>query len=244
MTASNSRPTIEELKSDWCESDLTIYASFAETEVYAMPRAESTKSRKYMELLLNVATYSDAQALFEEYSADPKAPRLTPILFDLKADIELLDQRVQQDYLSRKVWNPERWESTYEDMLKYMGFADLRPEYECSISSLWEEVRELPFLLAEDPCYNADEIPRYVSQAQLWTDFWIPEEIALEIGVPDNHMGMDYVPAEYNYLDLNAFVESFKKCGVEVLVDDKMIDFLVWEWTHLQYPISAKNLQS
>jgi hypothetical protein len=230
-----SRPSIEELKSDWCKGDFTVIASlYEEAEIYAMPATELKKSLKYIELLQHASTYQEAQDLYERYRIDPDAPRLTPALFSLNSNIELMDQRVQQEFRERNIWDIKRWDISFDDFLTTGGFADLRLEFECSLSSLWEEVKELPFDLSTDPCYNADEVPRFLTQSNLWTDLWIPLEIANEIGTPDNGIGLDYEPSEYIYTDLDTFVAVFTKHGFNVVIDDKQIDYIGWEWTHNQ----------
>jgi hypothetical protein len=225
------RPSIEELKSEWCHGELRIVASDSDVEIYAMPFEETRKSRIYIDHLLEIKTYFEAQELYEKYVNDPEAPRLTPALFSLNSDIERMDQRVQQEFLDKGIWDSVRWESSLEEVLSGPGFSDLNLAFECSTSSLWSEVKNLSFNLESDPCYNADENARFLTQAPLWTDAWIPLEIANEIGEPDKELGLDYEPAEFVYLDIDKFIHSFSKHGFEVIVDNKEIDYLGWEWT-------------
>jgi hypothetical protein len=225
------RPTLDQLKNDWCKGDLTILASDEDGQVMAMPLAEAEKSEKYIGLIKTINTYQDAQNLYEIYCKDPEAPRLTPFLFDLKESLESLDQRVQQEYRSAGRWDSNRWEGEPPDPITSPDwFNDLNADFECSVESLWEEVKNLKFELNSDPCYNADSIPRYLGSPQIWTDQWIPREIASKIGVPDLGMGLDYLPAEYIYKSSDTFKEILSANGFRIEFDQKRLDFIAWGW--------------
>ena len=224
----NQRPTLQKLKEEWCSGDPTLLIGDDDGNVMAMPLAEAKKSEKYIDLLLGVNTYQQAQDLYEIYIQDPDAPKLTPYLYNLKGDLELLDQRVQQEFSEQGKWDHGRWEQEPSEFLGY--FADLRKDFECSHESLWEEVKDLKFNLGTDPCYNADEIPRYIGECRLWTDEWIPKEIAESIGSPDKGIGLDYMPAEYLYESFGAFVETFKGLGFNFQHDVPRIEYLAWGW--------------
>jgi hypothetical protein len=225
------RPTLDQLENDWCKGDLTILASEDEGQVMAMPLAEAEKSEKYIGLIKTINTYQDAQNLYEIYCNDSEAPRLTPFLFDLKESLESLDQRVQQEYRSLGRWDSNRWEGEPPDPITSPDwFNDLNADFECSVESLWEEVKNLKFELNFDPCYNADSIPRYLGSPQIWTDQWIPMEIASKIGVPDLGMGLDYLPAEFSYLSIYEFEKIFGDFNFEVIFDVDRIQSVAWKW--------------
>lgn len=109
----SKRPTISELKADWCRGDLRIIAGLIGNRVAAMPLAEAVNSERYFELLKGVKTYQDAQDLYENFSIDPDAPKLTPILLDLKSDLELMDARVQQEFRKLGKTDPIRGKMTF-----------------------------------------------------------------------------------------------------------------------------------
>jgi hypothetical protein len=216
------------LKEEWCSGDPTLLIGDDDGNVMAMPLAEAKKSEKYIDLLLGVNTYQEAQDLYEIYRQDRDAPKLTPRLYDLKVDHELLDTSVQQEFRLQGIWDLGLWEQEPSEFFGY--FADLREDFECSHESLWEEVKNLKFNLDTDPCYNADEIPRYIGECRLWTDKWIPKEIAESIGSPDRGMGLDYMPAEYLYESFRVFVDTFKDFGFNFQLDAPRIEYLAWGW--------------
>ena len=71
----------------------------------------------------------------------------------------------------------------------------------------------------EPNLYIAEETLTLVRDFQVWTDEWIPIEVAQSLGVPDNGYGVDYVKAEFLYRDLTKFVEVFRKAGIKSKVD-------------------------
>ena len=167
----SKRPTISELKADWCRGDLRIIAGLIGNRVAAMPLAEAVNSERYFELLKGVKTYQDAQDLYENFSIDPDAPKLTPILLDLKSDLELMDARVQQEFRKLGKTDPNRWEDDLREMSDD-GYVFLKEDFPCTIDTLWEEVKNLDFDVNSDPTYNSDGIPKYISPYWSWTDRW------------------------------------------------------------------------
>lgn len=225
----SKRPTISELKADWCRGDLRIIAGLIGNRVAAMPLAEAVNSERYFELLKGVKTYQDAQDLYENFSIDPDAPKLTPILLDLKSDLELMDARVQQEFRKLGKTDPNRWEDDLREMSDD-GYVFLKEDFPCTIDSLWEEVKNLDFDVNSDPTYNFDGIPKYISPYWSWTDRWLPAFIVEGIGSADNAYGLDYEPAEYVFEDLEVFKSTLETLSFEVIFDDQRVQFLAIGW--------------
>jgi len=72
----------------------------------------------------------------------------------------------------------------------------------------------------EPNIYMTEETLTLVRDSQVWTDEWIPNEVAQSLGVPDKGYGVDYVGAEFLYQDLTKFVELFREAGIESKVDE------------------------
>ena len=68
--------------------------------------------------------------------------------------------------------------------------------------------------------YMEEEVLNLVRDFQVWTDQWMPIEVAQSLGVADEGYGIDHVNAEFHYQDLANFTEIFEKSGIEIKVDN------------------------
>ena len=200
--------SVNEAKNQWLHGNLSIYAMQLTTDypVFALPKHEVEVSIKYLRLLEQCKTYGEMQRLWEIYDQDLDKPRILTIVFSL------LDN---QDFLLEH-WQKKNSKLSWE----YQERFDLPPEHEPDLSELLIEIEDYEFILEESPIYH-DESGSFIPtrDAQVWTDFWIPSEIALSIGVKDINYGMDYLEAEFIYPDLSMFCFEFKKYSIETKVN-------------------------
>ena len=202
------RMSVEEAKSHWFGGDLSVYAMQLSPDypVFALPKCEVEVSIKYLHRLEQCKTYGGMQKLWEAYNQDSNKPKI------LKIVSSLFDH---QDFLLEH-WQNEnsKLPGEYEE-----GF-DFPPGYEPDLVDLLFEIEDYEFILEESPIYH-DESGSFIPtrDAQIWTDFWIPKEISLSIGVEDRNYGMDYLEAELLYPDLTDFCLEFKKYSIETVVE-------------------------
>ena len=194
------RVTLQDAKELWFHGDLTLHLTQIDGTIFALPKVEAEGALKYCELLEKCKTYKEAQSLYEKFSADPDRPRLIPRLLDLHNELEELEQMwIDKDATGIRDYG----ELSNEELLNYwlpMTF------------DLWQ--RDEPNI------YMAEEVLTLVRDFQVWTDEWMPIEVAQSLGVPDKGYGVDYVKAEFLYRDLTKFVEVFGKAGIESNVDE------------------------
>ena len=193
------RVTLQDAKEFWFHGDLTLYLTQIDGDIYALPKVEAEGALKYCELLEKCKTYKEAQSLYEKFSADPDRPRLIPRLLDLHNELEALEQMwIDEDATGMRDYG----ELSDEELLNYW----LPKTFD-----LWQ--RDQPNI------YMDEEVLTLIRDFQVWTDEWIPIEVAQSLGVPDNGYRVDYVKAEFLYRNLTKFVEVFRKAGIESKVD-------------------------
>lgn len=196
------RLLVAEAKDFWFEGDLTIYTLDYEwvDEVIALPKIEVERGLKYLRKLKMCKTYGEAQDLYLEFTKDSSAPKLIPRLRDLRQEYDLLfDLWVSTDTRLPHDQDPE----TYTDA-------------EPSTEELIKNIEHIEFIWDETPLYHDDNgMFAACRNIQIWTDAWIPKEVADTIGTPDLGYGIDYYEAENLYMNLDQFMEAFGKYGIK-----------------------------
>ena len=192
------RLKVEEAKKYWFANDLVVYAFGGENdyEVIALPKIEVERGLNYLHKLQACKTYGDAQKLYIEFSKDPQSPKLIPRienLYDHSEDIYDLWIEKQDDI--NNIGDP-------------------------SIDELLASIEKDDFSWKKSRIY-LDENENFAAcrNVQIWTDAWIPLEIANKIGTPDNGYGIDYYEAELLYKNKVSFIEEFEKYGFRVIFD-------------------------
>jgi hypothetical protein len=199
------RLSIEEAKSYWFNNDLVIYAFGGQDydEVIALPKVEVERGLKYLRKLKNCKTYGQAQELYIEFSQDPDAPKLIPKIQDIKNDPDSLFE----------LWcelNPDAYD---EDSGLFL-------EEEPTNDEMFESIKDQEFIWDQAPVYLDDNgMFAACRNMQIWTDAWIPREIAEKVGTPDKGYGIDYYEAELIYKDRDLFIEEFLSCGIRTIMD-------------------------
>ena len=96
------------------------------------------------------------------------------------------------------------------------SFTDQNPPVEDLILNIEND----EFIWNESPIYSDDnENFSACRNIQIWTDAWIPLEIAQGLGTPDLGYGIDYFEAENLYKDRDMFIQEFLKYGVKTEID-------------------------
>jgi hypothetical protein len=84
---------------------------------------------------------------------------------------------------------------------------------------MFESIKDQEFIWDQAPVYFDDKgIFAACRNMQIWTDAWIPREIAEKVGTPDKGYGIDYYEAELIYMDKVSFVEEFLRHGIKTLM--------------------------
>ena len=196
-----NRLSVEEAKSYWFNNDLVIYTLGDQEfdEVIALPKVEVERGLKYLRKLKNCKTYAQAQELYIEFSQDPDAPKLIPRIQDIKSHLEPIFE----------LWcelNPNAYD---EDSGLFL-------DKEPTNDEMFESIKEQEFIWDQAPVYLDDNgIFAACRNMQIWTDAWIPREIAEKVGTPDKGYGIDYYEAELIYKDRDLFIEEFLRHGIE-----------------------------
>jgi hypothetical protein len=197
---------IEEAKNYWFANDLVVYALGGENdyEVIALPKIEVERGMKYLNKLKKCGTYGEAQKLYIEFSNDPHAPKLIPRIENLyDHNEELFDLwHVKQGQVNDKK------DPSIHQLLESIE----NDEFNWNISTIY---------LDENNNFKA------CRNEQIWTDEWMPLEIANALGTPDTGYGIDYYEAELLYKDKDRFVETFRSFGITVLFDHPELRELV-----------------
>lgn len=191
------RLSIDEAKSYWFQNDLVVYAFGGQNAdpVIALPKVEVERGLRYLRKLKDCKTYGEAQDLYIEFTNDPDAPKLIPRIQDLRNHADVVYQL---------------WEGTENSA----------QGVEPTLEQVLAEIRGVEFQWSEaQPYLDENEIFVACRDFEIWTDFWIPREIAEEIGTPDRGYGVDYNPAELLFKNMDLFVKEFSTFGIEVLVD-------------------------
>jgi hypothetical protein len=205
MEVGIDRLSVEEAKSYWFNNDLVIYAfgGQGDYEVIALPKVEVERGLKYLRKLKNCKTYGQAQELYIEFSLDPDAPKLIPRIQDLKSHPEPIFE----------LWcelNPNAYN---EDSGLFLGKEPTNDE-------VFESIKDQEFIWNQAPVYLDDNgIFAACRNMQIWTDAWIPKEIAEKVGTPDKGYGIDYYEAELIYKDRDLFVEEFLRHAIQTIMD-------------------------
>jgi hypothetical protein len=199
---SKKRLSVADAKVYWMKNDPTVCVIQNYEEVWALPRVEVERGLYYVRKLETARTVGQAQEVFNEYFKDQNPPKLLP-----QQIVNFLDE---DDFLADSL------ENLMADDVNKLVLSDEEIS-KLSNQQLFELVSGLSFELEECHPYR-DEAETLIiyGQASLWTDAWIPAEIAEKLGVPDEGLGMDYYPAEYLYLDIDAFEKEFISHGISV----------------------------
>ena len=204
---SRLRMSVSEAKHKWLNNDLIICVIQAHDEVWALPKVEVERGIYYVRKLEAAKTIEDAQKVYLEYSEDENRPKLLPqyivnFLWEPDYLLELIESVIDED--------PNHFNLEFDAISKLDN------------ERLFEISKKLSFDLSNCPVYRdeSDTLLIY-GQPSLWTDEWIPAEIAEKLGTPDTGYGIDYEPAEFLYLNLENFIQEFNNHGIDVLLQDK-----------------------
>jgi hypothetical protein len=221
---------IEEAKEFWFQGDLVIYTLGYEwvDEVIALPKIEVERGLKYLRELKKCKTYEDAQNLYLKFSKDQAAPRLIPRIIDPMEDVEYTEDLFAKYLLSKGI--PLEEQLDYVDQnLGLREFMDnfykgdwLPHEYDAEYRDLIEHIvfTEVPFVWNEAPPYLDDNANFAACRnIQIWTDAWIPKEIAGALGTADPGYGIDYYEAENLYKNRDSFIQEFLNYGIKTEID-------------------------
>ena len=201
-----SRLGVDDAKHFWFANDLVAYAFWGEGdyEVIALPKIEVERGLKYLNKLKECKTYGEAQKLYVEISNDPFAPRLIPRIEDLSQHYEFL----YEHWLAKDTRLPHDQDpETYTDE-------------DPDIDILLESIEHDEFIWNEAGPY-LDDNNNFAAcrNNQIWTDAWIPLEVAQAIGTPDLGFGIDYYEAELLYKNMERFTQEFNKHGIMTIFD-------------------------
>lgn len=195
---------VEDSKDYWFANDLVVYA-FWVGQIIALPKIEVERGIKYLRKLKTSKTYGDAQQLYNEFQIDPLAPKLIPRIEDIKHNYEILF---------------ELWEEKEIGLHHDQNLGDRADEVPTN-EELWLNVKNDQFIWDEARPYLDDSGSFSASRdAQIWTDAWVPLEIAQVAGTPDTGYGMDYYETEFIYKNRELFVGEMMKYGIEVIFGD------------------------
>lgn len=224
------RLSVEEAKDFWFQGDLTIYTLGYEwvDEVIALPKVEVERGLTYLRKLKKCETYEAAQNIYIEFSNDPSAPKLIPRIIDPMENLEFVEDLFSKYLLDKGI--PIQEQIDYVD--QNLGLRDfmnnfykgdwLPHEYDDELRNLQEHIvfTEVPFIWDEAPPY-LDENGNFAAcrDIQIWTDAWIPSEIAQDIGTPDLGYGIDYYEAEKLYKNRDLFIQEFLKYGIKTEIN-------------------------
>jgi len=199
--------TLAEAKEYWFGRDLTVVALHDEGEFWgALPKREVERGHKYLRKLESCQRIEDAQAVFEEYTADIESPKLLP--WRLVNFLDVGDLILE--FIESKI---------IESSPKYLA---LEPHLLQKMSDLelYELVKEEPFDLYESRFYRDEsDINMIYAQASLVTDLWVPLEIAKSVGVRDEGTGFFHETVENVYPEFSKFSKAFTDLGFEVVID-------------------------
>ena len=191
---------MDEAKNFWFNGDLTLYVTQIDDDICALPRIEADRALKYCQLLANCKKYSEVQSLYLTFATDFDRPKLVPKLIDLHGALEALEEMwIEEEEEGIRDYG----ELSDEELINYW----LPKTFD-----LWERDKR--------NIYMDEEVLNLVRDFHVWTDEWMPIEVAQSLGVTDERYGVDYVNAEFLYQDLTKFVEVFEKSGIEAKVDD------------------------
>ena len=148
---------------------------------------------------------------------------------ELKQEIKLEDAYFNLDrYLFYK-YEVENHPELKEKLIDNSWWGKSRKDHDLIIQNCVRKILyEIPFdYLGATPLTDEREPPYYVSDANMWTDIWIPTEVAEDIGVADD-TGSNYsARAEFKYTNPDDFSNAFANFGVEVILQSQLIKQLV-----------------
>ena len=198
-----NRMSVQEVKEFWFQNDLIIYAEIGGNDkIAALPKIEAERANSYLSLLKSCHTLEDAQNLFYEFERDRNKPKLIPRIKNV------LDMG---DFLA-------------EEWMELQGVPRHQIDFESELYEkipgnfeIFNELKDHPFIWNQSTMY-LDESGTFDAcrNFEIWTDNWIPLEIARKIGAPDLGYGIDYYEAEYVYRDFDAFEKEFTKYGFSI----------------------------
>ena len=230
FTMAIKRLSVEEAKDFWFKGDLTIYTLGYEwvDEVIALPKVEVERGLKYLRKLKKCKTYGDAHNLYLEFSKDNSAPRLIPRIIDPMEDSEFTEDLFAEYLLSKGIPVEEQLDYVEKslglrDFLTNFYEGDWLPhEYDNAYCDLRDHIvsTEVPFVWDGAIPYLDDNLNFAACRNfQIWTDAWIPKEIAEGLGTPDLGFGIDYYEAENLYKNGDLFIQEFLKFGIVTKID-------------------------
>jgi len=199
-----SRLSVADTKQFWFEDELIVYLTQINGNIYALPKIEVERSLKYCELLEECKSYNELQRLFERYHQDPDKPKLIPIVRNLHEELEDLEEMwILEDTLENRRYG----QLTNEELIDYWFGKEF---------NLWDR---------ENPSIYLDESGTLmlVRDFQVWTDAWIPRELAHKVGAKDTDFGIDYLNAEFIYLNLELFIREFEDQGFDLIFDAEQL---------------------
>ena len=200
----------------WFGWERVIYAlSSKYTEDFiGLPKREAVRGLKYFRDLLGCKTYGDAQSLYRKFASDPEAPKLIPRIQDIEKSQEFL---IESWYAKQSLPNDQNMEF----------LTDVDPTTEEMFLCI--ESSEFIWDMAE-PYLDDNGIFSACRDVEIWTDAWIPLEIAKTCGVPDKRYGIDYNNAELIYPEPSKVIREFEKFGFSVVLDHPdFIELVVFE---------------
>jgi len=197
---------VEDAKHFWFQNDLIIYTltSNETDEVIALPKVEVERGLKYLHKLKSCKTYGDAQNLYTLFSKDLLAPKLIPRIEDITQHYDFL-----RDFsFSKKLPLTHDKNSLHH------------PDEDPTSDELMVNIENDEFVWNESAVY-LDDNEQFAAcrNIQIWTDAWIPLEIATTVGIPDLGYGIDYYEAEMVYKDRELFINEFLKFGISTKID-------------------------
>jgi len=230
LTMGIDRLSVEEAKDFWFKGDLIIYTLGYDwvDEVIALPKIEVERGLKYLKKLKNCKTYEDAQNVYLEFSKDPSAPKLIPRIIDPMEDLEFTEELFSKYLLGKGIAVEEQLDYVDQDLglrdfMNNFYKGDWLPhEYDDEYRDLQEHIvfTEVPFVWNEAPPYLDDNANFAACRnIQIWTDAWIPKEIAEAIGTPDLGYGIDYYEAKNLYKNRDLFIQEFSKYGIKTEIN-------------------------
>ena len=227
----SERMKIEKAKDFWFGGDLTVFADIGpNATVIALPAREVTRGLIYLAKLQACTTYEAVEELFLQFTKDPIAPKLIPRIIDPMQDFEYVEELFTKYLLEKGIEESEHLDYVDQEM-GLRAFMDeqykgdwLPHEYDYEFRELAEHIvrTEVPFVWNTAPPYLDDNLNfAGCRNAEVWTDAWMPIEIATAIGVPDSGYGVDYYECEFVYPELEMFNNAFKQEGFTIIAGDK-----------------------
>jgi hypothetical protein len=220
------RRTIEEAKEFWFHGDLTISIKRVGVGegVRALPLHEVRAGARYVEKLKGCSTLGEVKAVFDEYKADPDAPKILPQLFDPLTGADF-DAHFIEQYIAERGIGPGEFDALY---MRHMenelgknfipGDVEIEGDFELYMATADPSAIAYRFNPFEQDYYKG--LDHWV----LWTNAWVPTEVVMALGRPsEQYLNVDGDSA-YIFTNIELFVQEFEKNGFTFIFDDP--DFL------------------